>query len=387
MINLTNKTAKFSTTKISATAIAIFLIVIMAGSLMFIPSVRATSTTVIVNHYSYVYVAASPSSPAAIGIGQTELLVLWTADIPPDVGETQGIIPSPAYLGGPDLDRASWAGESFNVTAPDGTTTNYPIGASDPVGGGYISYTPTQVGTYTVISIFPAVWKNSTLAPGSNAPGTLEAGYPNNESQYYSAAVSPPVTFTVVQNPQPAYPDSPLPTGPWTFPINNAARTWSVLPGNWLGGAWDQPAGQAGGTTLRYQYGAPDLTSHIIWSYPYYAGGDMEARFGDVSYETGHYQGLDFSAIILDGLMYTPNRIDAYRELGYYVIDLYTGEIESYQNSTMPAFGQIYDYESPNQHGGYPLLWVTSGITPPAGLQALQPGRCLTDTRYAQYAT
>ena len=34
----------------------------------------------------------------------------------------------------------------------------------------------------------------------------------------------------------------------------------------------------------------------------------------------------------------------------------------------MPAFGQIYNYDSPNQHGGYPLLWVTSGITPPAGV-------------------
>ena len=100
--------------------------------------------------------------------------------------------------------------------------------------------------------------------------------------EYYSAAVSPPVTFTVVQNPQPAYPESPLPTGPWTAPISGAARLWAVLPGDWLAGAWDQPIGQAGGTTLRYQYGTGTITSHIEWSYPYYAGGWMDARFGEI---------------------------------------------------------------------------------------------------------
>ena len=361
--NFSMNKLKIRRNKMISIAVALFLMLSMTASLVLIPTARAAAAPVVVNHYSYVYVAASPAPPAVIGLGQQELLVLWTADIPPDVGETAGLVTEPSYLGGAPLNRAAWEGESFNVTTPDGKTTNYPIGASDPVGGGYIEYTPTEVGTYTVISLFPATWKNST-----NPTNSFEAGYPNIEDQYYSAAVSAPVTFTVVQNPQPAYPESPLPTGPWTFPISNAARTWSVLPGNWLGGAWEQPAGQAGGTTLRYEYGTPDLTSHIIWSYPYYAGGDMDARFGDISYETGHYQGLDFSAIILDGLMYTPNRIDAYREQGYYVIDLYTGQIESYQNSTMPSFGQIYNYASPNQSGGYPILWVTSGITPPPGV-------------------
>ena len=32
-------------------------------------------------------------------------------------------------------------------------------------------------------------------------------------------------------------------------------------------------------------------------------------------------------------------------------------------NNTKPAFGQIYNYESPNQHGGFAYLWRTSGQT------------------------
>ena len=168
MINLnTNKTAKFSTTKITAAAIAIFLIAIMAGSLACVPKANAALPIVVAYHSSFSYVAASPAPPAVIGIGQTELLVLWTADIPPDIGETQGIAPSSAYIGGPAEYRAFWFGQSFNVTDPNGVTTNFPIGGSDPVGGGYIEYTPTMVGTYTVISIFPAVWKNSTMNPAS----------------------------------------------------------------------------------------------------------------------------------------------------------------------------------------------------------------------------
>ena len=129
MINLTNtnKTAKFSTTKITSAAIAIFLIAIMAGSLACVPPAHAAPPIVIVYHTSYVYVEASPAQPAVIGVGQEEMLVLWTADIPPDIGETQGIAPSSAYIGGPSEYRAFWFGESFNVTDPNGVTTNFPL--------------------------------------------------------------------------------------------------------------------------------------------------------------------------------------------------------------------------------------------------------------------
>jgi len=375
MINLTNKTAKFSRNKITATAILLLLLLSMVASITLLQTASGLLPPLITYHYSYTYCSVGSN---VVGLSQQILFVCWTADMPPDIGETDGLIVAPN-----GENRASWYSQSFNVTAPDGTTTNIPLGPSDPVGGGYTEFTPTQTGTYTVVSIFPAIWKNSTVytdASGQPAIGTHDAGYnaffpalSQPQDQYYSAAVSAPVTFTVQQNPPPSYPESPLPTGPWSFPISNAARTWSVLPGNWLAGAWDQPMGQAGGTTLRYQYGAPCLTSHIIWSYPYYAGGMMDARFGDIGYEAGHYQGLDFSAIILDGIMYTPARVDAYMEQGYYVIDLYTGQIMSYQNSTMPAFGQIYNYDSPNQHGGYPILWVTSGVTLPPGMTSVAP--------------
>jgi outer membrane protein assembly factor BamB len=57
---------------------------------------------------------------------------------------------------------------------------------------------------------------------------------------------------------------------------------------------------------------------------------------------------------------------------GYYTIDLYTGETIDYENGTltgvaMPTLGQVLNYDSPNQHGGFSYIWRTSGVTLPSG--------------------
>jgi hypothetical protein len=38
-----------------------------------------------------------------------------------------------------------------------------------------------------------------------------------------------------------------------------------------------------------------------------------------------------------------------------------------YNDTVMPSFASIYNYDSPNQHGGFSYLWRTSGVTLPAG--------------------
>ena len=110
----------------------------------------------------------------------------------------------------------------------------------------------------------------------------------------------------------------------------------------------------------------------------------MDTRFGSI----GYYSGLSYEQfalnppIIMNGRLYynvlTPPRY------GWYCVDLRTGEELYFHNTTgtikgftnnypemsgsdfdfsgvysedMLTFGQIYDYESPNQHGGLPYLW------------------------------
>ncbi len=346
MINLTNKTAKFSTTKITSVSTALFLILIMAGSLMFLPPANATVS----NYHQYIYVGASPN---VVGVNQQTLLVLWTNNIPPDIGEQENLIPG--------LLRDGWDSESFNVTTPSGVTTNYPLGRSDPVGGGYLSYTPTEVGTYTVISIIPAIWKNATTGMT-----------PQNQA-YYSAAVSAPITFTVQQTPVASWPETPLPTTYWTRPVNTANRYWYPIEGNWLGGAYQQPPGAAGGTTTLLSTGSGPESAHILWTTPYYIGGLMDEMFGNYGYETAHYQGITFGAPIIDqGKIICAVQGTHATTMGWQEIDLYTGAQLYFNNNTagnnaMPSFGQIYNYESPNQHGGLSYLWRTTGVQLPAG--------------------
>ncbi len=365
------KPSKFSHDKIMAISIMAILLLAMAGALAFTPSAKALGAPVVTTHYSFTYVSVGGS---VVGQGQQILLVLWTADIPPDIGETDAIIAS-------SENRAAWTGQQFNITDPDGITTTITLGASDPVGGGYYAYTPTKLGTYSVVSIFPATWKNSTvitLPDGTKQLAPHETGYNSNatlsaeQDQFYSAAVSNPATFVCQQDPVASWNESPLPTDYWTRPINNAARNWASLPGNWLLGAWNQPAGEAGGTTSRFVYGLGTETSHILWTRPDYVGGYADARFGDEGYMTGHYQGLEFTAIILNGRIYYYDRPDAYTQASSAVaagglvdvLDLYTGQLlGQYNNTILPSYGQIYMYNSPNQHGAYSMLWrsVTTG--------------------------
>jgi len=323
--------------KTTAAVIALFLVLTTAATIVPVLQIGYAAVDI---YKSYVYVSVGNS---VIGVGQQELIVMWTADMPPDVGEIA------AARG----ERAAWYNVGFNVTKPNGTTEQLIIEKTDPVGGGYVSYVPETVGTYSVISWFPATWKNTTTT-----------------QSFYSAAVSYPVEFTVQQQPIQLWPEAPLPTGYWSRPINDASRNWDVLGGNWLGGAHEQPPGAAGGTTSRWVNGLGPESAHILWSKPYYVGGIMEERFGDTGYETGHYQGLSWTAIVLNGKMYYSARADSTQTQGYLIVDLYTGETLGFVNDTMPSFGQIYNYESPNQHGGYSYLWKTSGvnITNPGGI-------------------
>ncbi|MCW4028488.1 MAG: PQQ-binding-like beta-propeller repeat protein [Candidatus Bathyarchaeota archaeon] len=353
---MNQKPLKFSNNKTLATAIILLLTLSLVAA---VAIQTANADTQVITHKTYLYSSVASS---ILGVGQDQVLVYWTADMPPDTGEIEGVIAGA-------FNRAAWRGVSFNVTAPDGTSTiiNVPDNQQDSIGGGYIMFAPDQVGTYTVQASFPAQWKNTTLVNGASTP--RQYGYPNIVNQFYSAATSQPITFVVQEEPVPLWSESALPNDYWTRPINDASRLWGQLEGNWLAGqaggffggadysGWQYPAGQAGGTTTRYVYGTGTESSHILWTRPLYLGGLMDARFGDTGYQTGHYQGMDFTAFIMNGRVYYPDRADAYRSIGFNVVDLYTGELLMYVNETFPSFAQIYNYDSPNQHGGYSFLW------------------------------
>lgn len=337
--------------KTQTSLIAIILLLSMVAMLVTSSTVNAAVTT----YNSYIYTSASPK---VIGVGQSVLLVAWTADIPPDIGETAGTVVSPNG-------RAGWNGMQINLTKPNGESVLLDMPHSDPVGANYISYTPDAAGTYYIQAIFPDTWKNTT---------TTQA--------HYLAAVSAIDSFTVQSEPIPAWVDTPLPNAYWTRPLNSANRDWYVIAGDWLAGPTGgggasintpflRPQGTYGGVPQQLVTTSGPTSAHILWTKPYYMGGIMDANYETTGYQTAHYQGLGWTGnTILQGKIYYAPRTTDHATLGYTVVDLYTGETLSEENNTKPAFGQIYNYESPNQHGGFAYLWRTSGqtITNPGGV-------------------
>ncbi len=328
---------------------ALILLLSMTASMAMLPA-QAHDPPWTVEAYCYAGV-----SPRIIGVGQQALIVFWINWVPPTVGVDSRYGDRWIYY--------------VDLTAPDGSVKNLGPFKSDPVGGSYTTFTPTQVGTYKIVAKFPA-YKVTGLPTASGIP--VNSASVNDT---YGPATSQPVYLTVQQQQIQPWQETSPPTRYWTRPITTVNRNWFTLADNWLGGAATGLApgfsGYSAGGMFAfepYAHGPGPESAHIMWTKPYYAGGIMDAIYGNKGYETAHYQGINLgNPIIIQGKLLVPYRNTAHTTTSWWVLDLYTGETLALRNDTMPAFGQVYDYESPNQHGGFPYLWRTSGVTLPEG--------------------
>ena len=306
---------------------------------------------------TWTYVSVSPTT---IGVGQPALVVFWLNAVPPTAQGTFG-------------DRWKF---TLEISKPDGTKITQGPYTSDPVGNCYVAYVPDQTGTYTFVAVFPGQKVTGLpLNPAYSVDAQQGAASVNDT---YTASTSASVTLTVQTTPISQYQETPLPTGTWTRPIYGANRQWGSISGNWLSAGDTGPGAPGTGPTTRINpYTTGPESAHILWTRPYWLGGLMGGQYGDFSYYTGmSYEQFGLvPPIILNGKLYynvqTPPRY------GWYCIDLRTGVEEFFHNTTGPivgitysgfddsgsirfeqlAFGQIYDYESPNQHGGFGYLW------------------------------
>ena len=345
----------------SAVAIALFLMATIAVTLISLPITNAHDPPQNITTWAYIAVTNDP-----IGVDQTLVIVFWPNLIPPTAKGAYG-------------DRYKWTVE---ITKPNGDKETLGPITSDPVGGAFTSYTPTQVGTYTAVATMAdCLLTGLPLYPGGMSQQSGVA--------YWGDTVlgdtSEPVEFTVQEEPITAWPEAPLPTEFWTRPINNMNRDWYVLASNYLSRTASQwPLGASGGTTSPFSLGTGPETAHILWSKPAWYGGVMDARYSELGYQTSHYDGISFSPpIIINGVIYYNHY--AQPKIGWHAISLYTGEELFFHNTTGPvnyalrsdssgailqemlSFGQVLSYESPNEHGGRPYLWSTYGPGMPVG--------------------
>src|ERR1700690_725937 len=98
-----------------STISTVILMIAMFASLITLPAIEAQSISY---NTTYLYVGTNAK---LVGLGQNVLLIFWTKDIPPDIGETAGTVASPTT-------RAGWDGVKLIVTKPNGVneTINMP---------------------------------------------------------------------------------------------------------------------------------------------------------------------------------------------------------------------------------------------------------------------
>ncbi|MDR1993253.1 MAG: PQQ-binding-like beta-propeller repeat protein [Nitrososphaerota archaeon] len=331
---------------------------------------------------TYCFLLAAPSP---IGVGQTNNVVMFNPQTPP----------------GATLNNNIRYQFKLQVTTPSGKVINLPTSAavsgfqtttgttfvSDSTGSTYYSFTPDEVGNYTLTVTFMELnfmWNTTSGASNNDYYGTtfLSSNYTTTlvvqEEPIALSGLTPPAI-------------SPIPTEYWTRPIEGQNTPWYTVASNWLANAHDR---DNGGAENRYQ---PDGTApnsgHILWTKPTedlgVLGGSNTGENGQVFNAGAQYQPRFMNQIIMYGrLYYSPNIFSSGGSDLMNCLDLKTGkqiyqvnttalvgsqfQLTSYaisQGLSNAWFGYYYDQEDANEHGIQNPGWL---FTPNYG-RALQP--------------
>jgi hypothetical protein len=321
------------------TTIALILLLSFSISIM---GMSFTNAAVPTN--TYAFIAANPNP---IGVNQPLQVSMWLSDPPPTAAGAGG-------------DR--WQGFTVTITKPDGSTETKGPYNSDAVGGAYFTYYPTMTGTYKFQMHYPG---GQTMTGFSFFTGAFDNAYQASDSNVYSITVQQ----DQITNP----PQAPLPTGYWTRPINGENHDWSRLGSNWLMPAWNSMSRSFdAGFAIQPEGTAPN-SAHILWTKELAFGGQVGGVYGTAFYSDGRsYEYFFKPPVIICGRLYYNDiygnegsvyQAGATQPTGwnsFSCVDMETGEtLFTVPNETI-AFGQIYNYASPNQAGAFGYLWGTT---------------------------
>ncbi len=329
-------------TKTKNTLISMILVLTIAITIIALPTANAHTPAWTIPTYAYIVVSPNP-----IGVSQTAFIIVWIDKPPPTAAGTGG-------------DR--WRGYTVEITKPDGTKQTIGPLNSDATSSTYQLFAPTLPGTYTFVFKFPG--QVASLTGPTGLPGDANSPFINDT--YLPSTAS--TTLTVQQTPVTEPPTYPLPTQYWTRPIEGQNTAWASIASNYL----NPNAAEHNALANRLQPdGTAPKTPHVMWTKSIQDGGVVGGSNTGVSgatYYTGlSYEGRFNTPIIMYGRLYygLPRANNAFGG-GYICVDLRTGEQIWLQNYTVnPSFGQLYWYDTFNQHGIIPngILWAVSGTT------------------------
>jgi hypothetical protein len=344
----------FSKGKTTAISIVAFLIVTMALAMVIVPIPTARAHTPAWQIPTYAFVAAIPNP---IGVGQRATVYIWL---------------DKTYDAETLTNDYRFHNYQLTITVPDGSTNSTTFAyISDPTSNQGYTFTPTQVGTYTLFFNFPG--QNINDYDHANDTYVNDAYLPSNAT----------TTLTVQQTPTPVFPYSyPFPTEYWTRPIYGENPGWWSISSNWLGSG--SPVSPTVGTgnivamSVGFQQsmvqGYPGdavgpLTGHMMWTKPLQGGGVVGGNNfpnqGNTYFEGSAYNQRYAYPIIINGVLYfkEPVSFGGTAAGPEDAVDLRTGQV-IWSRFDVPAisFGYVYDLEDPNQHGVFPPILFTANF-------------------------
>ncbi len=350
--------------KISAILIAIFFILSMATSMALIPNAFAHTPAWQIPTYAYIQATPSP-----IGVGQTETVYAWLNAVYGAAGGTTALPGTTGATASASLTANVWRFQNFKltITAPDGTNTTqtWPT-VWDPTSNVYATFTPTQVGTYTLTFNYPGQVYG---AGGNGYSGSILI----NDTYLPSSAST---TVTVQQTPIPSAVNSePMPTSYWTRPIYGENSNWYTISSDWLGTGSPQAAGYTSSSVFHGDSVGP-LTPHVMWTLPLTSGGTVGGNLYTNAQGVGYFEGSCYlgrfassfsgfggQVIIVDGMMYFKSTVGVTGTGPEECINLQTGQLiwsSNYINGI--SFAYIYNLWNGEQHGAFqPMLFSPIG--------------------------
>jgi outer membrane protein assembly factor BamB len=335
-----------------AVAIALFLMLAVAFSLVALPVANAHDPSWTIPTYAYI-----SAEPNPVGVGQTAYVNFWIDKVPPTAEGLWG---------------SRWHDMKVTVTKPNGATDDLGTFNSDATGGAWTQYIPDEAGEYKFTFNFP-----TQVAYDDNPypyfSGLVFLGMPFLNDTYTESSATTTLTVQEAQITS-DYPPNPLPTEYWQRPINSMNRNWFTLGGNWLGlgaeifgntGLYDSSNGGFGGNFNPYTT-APN-SAHVLWTQPVAFGGQIGGEFGDSEtslFATGTAYESKFGAVIIYGILYYTQYPGAMNNQGpLTAVDLRTGKTLWTVNASNPLrCGMVYNFITGDQYGAHAYLF-----TSPAG--------------------
>ncbi|MCW4001015.1 MAG: PQQ-binding-like beta-propeller repeat protein [Candidatus Bathyarchaeota archaeon] len=331
---------KYSALSIS---IAVLLIVSIGASTVVTQNTSAHTPAWEIPSFAHIYATINP-----IGVNQQESVYLFV---------------TPTYPGTNMVNDFRFRNYKLIITAPDGTETTQTYDyIADTTSNQIATFTPTQVGNYTLQFIFPGQ-KVTENIPSPNDVYIGDYYLPSNAT-----------TTLIVQEDEISYlPMSPLPTEFWTRPIFGQNSMWWSISSNWLGSG--MPGYGASNGPNQRQF-APDAigsqTAHIMWTKPDgqtggVVGGLLSEVPGDTWFEGTAYSQRYVNPIIVNGKIYYREPLSLVGTAGDFLcVDLVTGE-EIWRRPATDfagtfAFAYVQDMDTPDYHGTRPAFLCTANF-------------------------